>query len=439
MEKVVSPGSSLSNIKGRRQRIFKIEDDDEIEKIFDLPAYNENETTVKKKQHSKRTAKKINYPGIRLGLSFPTEVDFDHPYRQLLMALKTKPFLLMAGMCGSGKSLFARTLAYQTCPKYLQENGKPGNFQLIAVQPNWCDNDDIVGWTNHQGIFHITPFIRFLIKAWRYPNVPFVLCLDEMNLARVEQYFADFLSILESRQFINDKLVSDAFISGSHLKDSLQKDPHLWSRLGITLEYDVQRFFLANGIMLPPNLIVVGTANMDESGHQFSMKVLDRIMVVELNGIDFYGGLTGAGTELEFPAIPLSSNYLFGELMQPKEAYDALPTDGDLIISELTAIDNILSESSFRFGYRVRDAALIYCAHSSRLNRGKRSKQWLYTCLDEIILMKILPRISGGYESSQKIVSGLLCFTEKKYPRSFIKLSYMKNRGEDFGLVSFWS
>ena len=439
MEKLVSPGSSLSNIKSRRQRIFRIEDEDEIEKVFDLPAYSENEITIEKKQRSKRIVKKINSSGIRLSSSFPTKVDFDHPYRQLLMVLKTKPFLLMAGMCGSGKSFFARTLAYQTCPGYLQENGRPGNFQLIAIQPNWCDNDEIVGWTNNLGILYITPFIRFLIKAWRHPNVPFILCLDEMNLAKVEHYFANFLSILESRQFVNNKLVSDAFISGAHLKDCLQKDPNLWSRLGLTLEYDLQRFFLSNGIMLPPNLIVIGTANMDESGHQFSMKVLDRIMVVELNGIDFYRGLKAAGTELEFPAIPLSSNHLFGEILHAKQAYDSLLRNGDLIMSELLAIDSILSESSFRFGYRIRDAALIYCAHNSRLNTGKRSKQWLYTCLDEIILMKILPRISGGWESSQKIVSDLLRFTKNKYHRSFLKLSYMKNRAEDFRFVSFWS
>ena len=439
MERIISPGANLSSIKDRRHRLYRIEDEDELERDFGISAANEGEVKVKKKPRSRKATKKANDAGIRIGEPFPIEVDFDHPYRQVLMALRTKPFLLMAGMCGSGKSLFARALAYQTCPKHLQENGKPGNFQIMAVQPNWRDNEDIVGWTNNQGKRHFTPFIHFLIKAWRHPDVPFILCLDEMNLAKVEHYFADFLSILESRQFINDKLVSDAFIDGTQLKECLEKDPHFWEQLGLTFDSDLQVFFLTNGIMLPPNLIVIGTANMDEFGHQLSMKVLDRIMVVELNGIDFYGGLTDTGIDLEFPANPLNSNYLFGALLPAKEAYHSSPVDGNLIISELQAIDNIFSASSFRFGYRIRDAALIYCAHNAGLNRNEKDNKWLFGCLDEIILMKILPRVNGNWESSQKIINDLLRFTKNKYQRSFSRLSYMKNRAEESHFVSFWS
>jgi len=424
METVVSQGTSRSEVIRRYRRMYKFENE-AMDDVSDIPAH---EGAAEKKMHAKRTNTRNNNPGIRLDMPFSAHVDFDHPYRQLLMAIKTKPFLLMRGICGSGKSRFARALAYQTCPNYLQENGTPGNFQLLAVQPSWHDNKEILGWTNSYDIFQITPFLHFLIKAWRHPEVPFILCLEEMNLAKMEDYFADFLSILESRQFINGELVSDPFISGVKLKALLENDPGIWKRLELSINHDLKQFFLTNGIMFPPNLIVIGTANVDESGHHFSMNALDRMMVIELNEIDFYGDLKAPGIALDFPDVPLNSEYLLGEFLQGREAYLSSPLNGDFIISELRAIDAILSESPCRFGYRVRDAALIYCAYNAKLNVNNESNDWLLTCLDEIILMKVLPRINRSYKSSEKMINGLLRFTKNKYHRSFKRLGYMKNR-----------
>jgi len=70
--------------------------------------------------------------------------------------------------------------------------------------------------------------------------------------------------------------------------------------------------------------------------------------------------------------------------------------------------------------------------------RSQKDDKWLFGCLDEIILMKILPRLNGNWESSQKIINDLLRFTRNKYQRSFKRLSYMKNRAEEFHFVSFW-
>ena len=429
METVVSQGTSRLEAIRRYRRMFKLEDE-AMEDASDIPAHEEDEAVGDKRKNVKRARAKNSNSEIRLDESFPSHVDFDHPYRQLLMAIKTKPFLLVRGMCGSGKSRFARALAYQTCPNHLQENGKPGNFQLLAVQPSWHDNKEILGWTNSYDIFQITPFIHFLIKAWRHPEVPFILCLDEMNLARMEDYFADFLSILESRQRINGQLVSDPFISGAKLKALLENDPGIWKRLELSINHDLKQFFLNNGIMFPPNLIVIGTANVDESRPQFSMNALDRMMVVELDGIDFYGGVKTPGTDLDFLDVPLNNDYLFSEFLQGREAYLSSPLIGDFIISELYAIDTILSESPYRFGYRVRDDALIYCAYNAKLNVNKGNNEWLLTCLDEIILMKVLPRINGSYKSSEKVINGLLRFTKNRYHRSFKRLTYMKNKAE---------
>ncbi len=437
MRNITSSKTAISSLKERRHRAYKTEDEilgwDEDTLESEIRENDQDIANIKKVK-KKRGTKKGAKSGISLNSTFPSDVDFNHPYRQILMAIKTKPFLLMTGMCGTGKSRFARTLAYQTCPKYLQEAGQPGNFQMIAVQPDWYTADEIIGWLSNQGIYHFSPFIAFLIKAWRHVNTPFVLCLDEMNLAKVEEYFADYLSILETRQWINNELVSDAFISAAKMNFYAERDPNMWARFGLKLDDGLRNRFLTNGITLPPNLIVVGTANMDESGRRFSMKVLDRISVIEMTGIDFYGGIKSDDADLKFPINPISHDTIMGRLLYGKEAYELSQKNGDLIISELQSIDKILSQSPFRFGYRVRDAALIYCAHNFQMPGIKDTNEVVYKCLDEIILMKILPRFLGA----EKVFDNLLRFTKAKYPRSYQRLLYMQSVANEYSGISFW-
>jgi hypothetical protein len=128
-----------------------------------------------------------------------------------LAALRTKPFMLLAGISGTGKSRIVRKLAQATVTKDLQEkyDGKtygedfnelrwnlhrPANFELIQVKPNWHNSMDVVGYLSNipEPHYELTPFIEFIAKAWQHPEVPFFLCLDEMNLAPVEEYFALF-------------------------------------------------------------------------------------------------------------------------------------------------------------------------------------------------------------------------------------------------------
>lgn len=137
---------------------------------------------------------------------------------QYLTALRTKPFMLLAGISGTGKSRIVRKLAQATVTEELQKaegyegtdfaNDRwklhsPANFELIQVKPNWHNSMDVIGYLSNIPSPHyvFTPFIEFIVKAWQYPEVPFFLCLDEMNLAPVEEYFAEFLSAIESRSF----------------------------------------------------------------------------------------------------------------------------------------------------------------------------------------------------------------------------------------------
>lgn len=124
-------------------------------------------------------------------------------YRPYLTAIKSKPFLLLAGISGTGKSRIVRELAFMSCPKYLQDKDgvTPGNYCMIEVKPNWHDSTELLGYySNISREYQFKKFVKFLVKANMHPEVPFFVCLDEMNLAPVEQYFAEILSILETRK-----------------------------------------------------------------------------------------------------------------------------------------------------------------------------------------------------------------------------------------------
>ena len=125
-----------------------------------------------------------------------------------ITALHTKPFLLLAGISGTGKSQKVQELAFMTCTEELREDGKtmPGNYCLVEVKPNWHDSTELLGYYSAlTGKYELTDFIRFVYKAAQHSDVPFFLCLDEMNLAPVEQYFAEYLSVLETRRKLYNK------------------------------------------------------------------------------------------------------------------------------------------------------------------------------------------------------------------------------------------
>jgi 5-methylcytosine-specific restriction enzyme B len=133
-----------------------------------------------------------------------------------------------------------RTLAYKACSKDELRNDpkKPGNFELIPVRPNWHDSSELIGYVSRiNGDKYITTaFLKFIAKAWKHTDVPFFLCLDEMNLAPVEQYFAEYLSIIETRQVKNGELVTDFIIS----KESFENQK-LYTQLLTDLELERKR------------------------------------------------------------------------------------------------------------------------------------------------------------------------------------------------------
>jgi len=313
-----------------------------------------------------------------------------------LTAIRTKPFILLAGISGTGKSRIVRKLAQatDTIDNFKSEEERwtchrPQNFELIQVKPNWHNSMDVVGYfSNVSGAYSFTTFVEFIAKAWQHKDVPFFLCLDEMNLAPVEEYFAEFLSAVESRSIDSEgNYWSDPIIEPfKDFGDGVcsQMNVHL---LGKTPDNDLAKQFNEKGLTLPPNLIVMGTVNMDETTFSFSRKVLDRAMSIEMNEVDYDKFLTGE-TENDIPVLTEQNELLVNRPIKALDVKDEV--DGELIIEYLKAINLVLDNTPFKLGYRAANEAILYVA---------AAKAWgcddIETSLDQFTLMKILSRIEG--------------------------------------------
>lgn len=363
-------------------------------------------------------------------------------YYRYFDALRTKPFLLLAGISGTGKSRIVRELAFMSCPKELQdEDGTtPGNYCMVEVKPNWHDSTELLGYySNIRGKYMFTPFVKFLIKAKKYPSVPFFVCLDEMNLAPVEQYFAEFLSVLETRKLKEiDNILSGPiikkdffdfisvynskvnYVEGSDVEGSDDKviASKQISELDLVGCDDICSELLTKGLTLPDNVFVIGTVNMDDTTYKFSRKVIDRAMTIEMNGGKLHE-MFGHSSQLSYrdDVIPL-------EMFKPKyvTADDAINNCDSMhefqarvmgseddtlsVASRLKAINDCLIDTPFQVSYRVLNELVIYLAvlldaENNEVDEDKFNKL-LDKAIDDITLMKILPRIEGDDEMFER-------------------------------------
>lgn len=339
-----------------------------------------------------------------------------------LSALRTKPFMLLAGISGTGKSRIVRKLAQATVSKEIQQKynekftsenfdeekwelHRPENFELIQVKPNWHNSMDVIGYLSNMNGAHyeFTPFVKFIVKAWCNPTIPFFLCLDEMNLAPVEEYFAEFLSAIESRGFDNGEYMTDPIIKpfdefGNGVSVSMINS--LNDSLKEAMGSDVENHLRTKGLTLPPNLIVIGTVNMDETTFSFSRKVLDRAMSIEMNEVNYDSFLNDA-TDDELKAIVEEfgeelNKLLVNRHIHAKEVVADLDKATD-VIKYLETINNLLEGTPFKLGYRAANEALIYL--QSTIDFGMDN---FAQAMDNFTLMKILSRIEGD-ESKLRI------------------------------------
>lgn len=389
-------------------------------------------------------------------------------HKYYLRAMRTKPFLLLAGISGTGKSRIVKQMAFDSCPNNAvlrSDLTSPGNYCLIEVKPNWHDSTELIGYESQIGKPHyqLTPFVMFLAKAMLHPTVPFFVCLDEMNLAPVEQYFAEFLSVLESRTKIDGHIVSEPLIKAEIFRKynmdkslfSLEEEATAYNDGNRTVEptppygkeVDVYNTLKEKGLRIPENVIVIGTVNMDETTHQFSRKVIDRAMTIEMNlpegdpFMDFFAN----SSELAYRSNPTSPSLYLATETKASEVVKALTEDNaektewlkGEVAAFLTSLNATLDGTPFKVAYRVQNELTLYFY---QLWLEDKSADWsdiLNTAVDQILMMKVLPRIEGDEELLEKPLKELATFCEQ-YTNASKKIKEMTDRLGQSRFASFW-
>lgn len=359
-----------------------------------------------------------------------------------LTALRTKPFMLLAGISGTGKSRIVREMAKACWKEGDEEYGKnnPKNFCMVQVKPNWHDSSELIGYVSRLNgeKFVVGPFLRFLVAAIKDPDTPYFLCLDEMNLAPVEQYFAEYLSVIESR-----KLNEEGIIETDPIIDYVDEP---WYHSLIAQLFDEEDRRASRWLTIPQNFFVVGTVNMDETTFSFSRKVLDRAMTIEMNEVDLHGGLErSTGNNIGY-----IGNCIIGDAAEGCDIYEDNKELCDQVLAYLEQVNTILEGTPFKIAYRTRNEFLMYAVNRKKLDE----KSQLWQSLDEMTSMKILSRIEGDEERTKRVLDGLKALVDEQIVAtippagedrpnnksiSATKINEMLAKLKSTGFTSYWA
>ena len=372
----------------------------------------EKEMTIKEKIAAIKTyiaARGFNYEGDLI--------------ENFYLSLKSKPFVILAGTSGTGKTRLVKLFAEAIGAK----------MQLVPVRPDWSDSSDLFGHNDLSGQFHPGAIIDFVKQAEWDKDTPYFLCLDEMNLARVEYYLSDFLSIIETRdRKDNGAIETDALVDASYFQSQSAREKY-------------------GRVYLPENLYIIGTVNMDETTFPFSKKVLDRANTIEFSFVNLMARATAGGQAVaqKLDNSFLKTDYLY---LQDCDDEDLI----DTICFNLEELNQILVKANLHVGYRIRDEISFYM-----MNNKKAKLLDEDAAFDHEIMQKILPRVQGSSAAIKDVLSELfvkcagdytgfagaaayeqmsayLDSKSCKYPNSAKKIAFMMRRYEEDGFTSYW-
>ncbi len=406
-----------------------------------------------------------------------SEVKVSKDVLSYLSAIRTKPFLLLAGISGTGKSRIVKEMAYASCPNegdLRKDKTSPGNYCLVEVKPNWNDSTELLGYETvlDGGNYHLTKFVKFLIKAMQHENVPFFVCLDEMNLAAVEQYFAEFLSILESRKDVDGTIKSEPLIPAAIFEKYQQKlheelfptkdnsntsmDAGCYTTDGTAVYlHSTYAKLMEEGLRIPRNLIVVGTVNMDDTTYQFSRKVIDRAMTIEMNEVNLNDMFNIEKPDaLSYREDVVDKGWFFAPFAQSNNVLQQMNNDERELLTEKIkttigqtdadgtttpdSLEAILGKTPFRIAYRVVNELILHFYALRWENKDAEFEELYNKALDNILMMKVLPRIEGNEDLVKEPLAQLATWTEVAYPKANAKIVEMRERLELSHFTSFW-
>ena len=337
--------------------------------------------------------------------------------------------MILAGTSGTGKTRLVRLFA----------EAIGAAFESVPVRPDWSDSTDLFGHVDLSGHFVPGRILDFLWRAQRDLSKPYILCLDEMNLARVEYYLSDFLSVIETRELKEGQITSYPLISAKDYGTDIEAQ----NKYG--------------EICFPENLYIIGTVNMDETTFPFSRKVLDRANTIEFNYVELIP--SWEETVEKVMKQELSNSFLRSEYLLLHNC-PAIEHDNILAIcSELEKINRVLQKANAHVGYRVRDEIVFYWLNNKTTELLDENE-----AIDNEVLQKILPRIQGssasikdmlcdlfkeiagdfdGYQTesnntAERMFDMLRKNNHIRYPKSAEKIAFMVRRFEEDGFTSYW-
>ncbi len=351
-------------------------------------------------------------------------------------ALRTKPFVLLAGVTGVGKSRLPVLVADAT----------GGRASVLPVRPDWTDPAETLGYTDLSGRFRPGAVLRAARSATDDPERFHTLVLDEMNLGRPEHYLAEVLSRMEARAPAPGGYESPPLVS-----EMLGPGEALWQ-----------------AVRLPPSLGIVGTVNVDESAHAFSRKVLDRAFVLELSARDLGEWQTSPGrSDAErWPAGAWAPRAVrLGEGLDLSADERAVVDRAAAAVAEAS---QTLVPAGLGVGYRARDEAALFALHASETPDAFRTADGMAVDpVDVALTMKVIPRIDGARAPARVAVYALLGWAidgratdarsaralvddwadggrgpvveGARFPRTAARLARIAEGALDDGVASFWA
>jgi len=292
--------------------------------------------------------------------------------------LDFKHFVILTGISGTGKTSLVNK--YSQAIHGIKDPRERDPFLFVCpVRPDWTDPTGLLGYYDVISNRYMVPlFLEAVLVATAHRDTPIFVCIDEMNLARVEYYLSEVLSAMESRQML-------------HLHSS-----------AIPLEGSTGGEIPAS-IPLPTNLYIIGTVNIDESTQPLSDKVLDRAITIDMSSVDIESFLHFIATK-----------------------YENLKDSVDACRDVLITLDKILSAYGLGFGYRIAEEFVHYYHYA--LQHGRRSSQEV---LDDLVVEKILVKLRGTERHRQMLQHIRTGFTQG--PKSRLIIEKAINDLDEFG------
>jgi 5-methylcytosine-specific restriction protein B len=331
----------------------------------------------------------------------------EHLIERFVSSLCSKPFLILTGLSGSGKTKLAQSFAQWICSDEKQ-------YSIVPVGADWTNREPLLGFQNalnrEEYVKPESRALDLLLTASENPTKPFFLILDEMNLSHVERYFADFLSAMESKEAIPLHSESDQRPSG-----------------------------VPEEIILPKNLYIIGTVNIDETTYMFSPKVLDRANVIEFRVTDTeMGEFLNSPTNVDMDRLCGLGGGMAADFVSRSKLVEAVFEGSDAVQNVLQEFFVPLQKVGAEFGYRSASEIMQFAAKMRDISE-KDSE--IDNIIDAAVVQKLLPKLHGSRKRLEPVLAELkkLCGpgSPGRFPISYDKLERMEKRVQNDGFTSF--